>query len=213
MTVPSAHIPPERIRRLNDRPERNGADFVLYWIQIYHRAEQNWALRVAVEAANRLSVPLVVYHGLGCTYPHANDRIHRFIFEGVAELKERFARRGISYHFYLRRQATDPNDLLYRLARRAARGRCAPRPLLAGRVRDRWCLGKHDCPWGERPVFGKVRYTSRAGMETKTDVPGYLDRVNRWCKEADRPDLVVRVPAKPAKATRKQERRNDHGPR
>jgi deoxyribodipyrimidine photo-lyase len=70
-----------------------------------------------------------------------------------------------------------------------------------------WCFGKHDRPWGERPVFGKVRYMSRAGMEMKTDVPGYLDRVNRWCEEAGSPDLVVRVPAKPAKATHKPKRR------
>jgi len=492
MSVASAHIPPERIRRLNDRPERDGAEFVLYWIQVYHRAEQNWALTAAIAAANRLALPLVVYHGLGCTYPHANDRIHRFILEGVTELRERFARRGIVYHFYLRRRATDPNDLLYRLARRAAlvvtddfpaffipaqttrvagkldvamwavdsngivplaaipgeqygaytlrpkirrllaehlrpvpeptpkrdslavaldvpasrvtragidsdiggsdidhgvrpslvykggfqeaRQRlhrfvagalhayatarnqpgdettsrlspylhfgqisvqeiaCAvrdatrapqeqrdvfleelivrrelafnfcrfnphhrtlaalpawaqatlaahagdPRPHVyspeefeAARTHDDlwnaiqtellttglmfgyyrmywgkkiiewsrtaeqaqqtmiflhekyaldgrnantysnilWCFGKHDRPWGERPVFGKVRYMSRAGMETKTDVPGYLDRVNRWCEVAGRPDLVVRIPAKPAKATPKPKRR------
>src|SRR5512146_743043 len=98
-------VAPERIRLLNDRPERPGAEFVLYWIQMYHRAEQNWALTAAIAAANRLAVPLVVYHGLGCTYPHANDRIHRFILEGVTELKERFARRGIMYHFYLRRRS------------------------------------------------------------------------------------------------------------
>jgi len=49
---------------------------------------------------------------------------------------------------------------------------------------------------------------SRAGMETKTDVPGYRDRVNRWSEAAGRPELVVRVPAKPAKTTRKPERRN-----
>jgi deoxyribodipyrimidine photo-lyase len=486
-------VAPERIRRLNDCSERSGAEFVLYWIQMYHRAEQNWALTAAIEAANRLGVPLVVYHGLGCTYPHANDRIHRFILEGVAELKERFARRGILYRFYLRRRASDPNDVLYCLARRAAlivtddfpaffipeqTARVAgkldvalwavdgngivplaaipgeqygaytlrpkirrllpqhfqPVPELApkkdslaialdtpeslvtpttieeqiadsdidhgvrpslvyrgghGEARKRldrfiegalraystarnqpgtettsrlspylhfgqispqevalvvrdatgtpqkdrdafleelivrrelafnfcrfnphhrtlaalpswagatlaahagdprshvyspeefgaarthdglwnaiqtellttglmfgyyrmywgkkiiewsrtaaeaqqtmirlhekyaldgrnantysnilWCFGKHDRPWGERPVFGKVRYMSRAGMETKTDVPGYFDRVNRWCQEAGRSDLVVRVPAKPAKTSRKKERRN-----
>jgi deoxyribodipyrimidine photo-lyase len=460
---------------------------------MYHRAEQNWALTTAVQAANRLGLPLVAYHGLGCTYPHANDRIHRFILEGVAELKERFARRGILYHFYLRRRASDPNDLLYRLSRRAALvvtddfpaffipaqtarvagnldvamwavdgdgivplaaipgeqygaytlrpkirrlltehlrpvpepspgrdslaialdvpaspitpvtleadiassdidhgvrpspvyhggyrearerlGRFVAGPLhrygtarnqpgeettsrlspylhfgqisvqeIALAVRDAtrapqehrdafleelivrrelafnfcrfnphhrtlaalpawarstlaahaddprphlyppeafetarthddlwnaiqaellttglmfgyyrmywgkkiiewsrtveeaqqtmlalhekyaldgrnpntysnilWCFGKHDRPWGERPVFGKVRYMSRAGMETKTDVPGYLDRVNRWCVEAGRPDLRVQAPVKPAKTTRKPERRN-----
>ena len=113
-------VPPARITRLNDRPERSGTDFVLYWIQMYHRAEQNWALTAAIEAANRLGLSLIAYHGLGYTYPHANDRIHRFILEGVAELGERFAHRGIRYHFYLRQRAEDPNDVLYRLARRAA---------------------------------------------------------------------------------------------
>lgn len=120
MSFANTQVPPERTRRLNERAERAGADFVLYWLQVYHRALQNWALTAAIEAANRLELPLVVYHGLGCTYPHANDRIHRFILEGVADLPERFARRGIRYHFYLRQRASDPNDLLYRLARRAA---------------------------------------------------------------------------------------------
>ncbi len=120
MTGARIRIPPERVRPLNERAERAGADFVLYWLQAYHRAEQNWALAAAIEAANRLDLPLVVYHGLGCTYPHANDRIHRFILEGVVDLPERFARRGIRYHFYLRQQPTDPNDLVYRLAQRAA---------------------------------------------------------------------------------------------
>ena len=116
----AAVVPAERITRLNGRPERSGADFVLYWIQMYHRAGQNWALTAAIQAANRLGVPLVAYHGLGYTYPHANDRIHRFILEGVAELAERFVARGIRYHFYLRRRATDPNDVVYRLAGRAS---------------------------------------------------------------------------------------------
>jgi len=75
-------IPPERIRRLNDRPERSRADYVLYWVQMYQRAEQNWALTAAIEEANRLALPLVVYQGLGHTYPQANDRLHRFILEG-----------------------------------------------------------------------------------------------------------------------------------
>ncbi len=120
MDAKSGTTPAERMRLLNDQPERSGADFVLYWIQMYHRAEQNWALTAAIEAANRLHLPLVAYQGLGHTYPHANDRIHRFILEGVVELPERFARRGIQYHFYLRQHPEDPNDLFYRLAHRAA---------------------------------------------------------------------------------------------
>lgn len=108
-------VPPARIKRLNDRLERPGADFVLYWIQMYHRAEQNWALTAGIEAANRLG--LVVHQELGHAFPLANDRIHRFILEGVAELAKRFARRGIRYHFALRQRDADPVDLLDRLAR------------------------------------------------------------------------------------------------
>jgi len=61
-----------------------------------------------------------------------------------------------------------------------------------------WCFGKHDRPWAERPVFGMVRYMSRAGMDAKTDTAGYLDRVKGWCIEAGRPDLAVKAPTKRA---------------
>jgi deoxyribodipyrimidine photo-lyase len=76
-----------------------------------------------------------------------------------------------------------------------------------------WCFGKHDRPWGERPVFGKVRYMSLGGMETKTDAAGYVDRVNHWCLEAGRPDLCVQAPVTPARRTRTAERGNSHGQR
>jgi deoxyribodipyrimidine photo-lyase len=37
-----------------------------------------------------------------------------------------------------------------------------------------WCFGLHDRPWGERPVFGMVRFMSRGGMDRKTDVKTYI---------------------------------------
>ncbi len=39
-----------------------------------------------------------------------------------------------------------------------------------------WCFGKHDRPWGERPVFGKVRYMNAAGLRRKFDMGPYLLR-------------------------------------
>jgi deoxyribodipyrimidine photo-lyase len=36
-----------------------------------------------------------------------------------------------------------------------------------------WCFGKHDRPWRERPVFGKVRYMSARGLERKFDMDAY----------------------------------------
>ncbi len=43
-----------------------------------------------------------------------------------------------------------------------------------------WCIGGvHDRAWGERPVFGKVRYMSAGGARRKFDVAAYLEKVER----------------------------------
>ncbi len=39
-----------------------------------------------------------------------------------------------------------------------------------------WCFGKHDRPWGERPVFGKVRYMNYAGLKRKFRPEGYIQK-------------------------------------
>ncbi|MFZ1947920.1 MAG: deoxyribodipyrimidine photo-lyase [bacterium] len=40
-----------------------------------------------------------------------------------------------------------------------------------------WCFGKHDRPWGERPIFGSVRYMTDGGLRRKFDIEGYVRRV------------------------------------
>ncbi|MBP7053207.1 MAG: deoxyribodipyrimidine photo-lyase [Phycisphaerae bacterium] len=42
-----------------------------------------------------------------------------------------------------------------------------------------WCFGKHDRPWGERPVFGMVRYMNAAGLRRKFDADAYVRRIER----------------------------------
>ncbi|HEU0123295.1 MAG TPA: deoxyribodipyrimidine photo-lyase [Bryobacteraceae bacterium] len=41
-----------------------------------------------------------------------------------------------------------------------------------------WCFGLHDRPWGERPVFGTIRYMGYDGMKRKTDVPSYIREID-----------------------------------
>lgn len=41
-----------------------------------------------------------------------------------------------------------------------------------------WCFGLHDRPWPERPVFGKVRSMTAAGLARKFDVGAYIRRVD-----------------------------------
>jgi deoxyribodipyrimidine photo-lyase len=40
-----------------------------------------------------------------------------------------------------------------------------------------WCFGLHDRAWGERAVFGKIRYMSFEGMKRKTDWEGYVREI------------------------------------
>jgi deoxyribodipyrimidine photo-lyase len=40
-----------------------------------------------------------------------------------------------------------------------------------------WCFGKHDRPWGERVIFGKVRYMNDKGLKRKFDADQYVKMV------------------------------------
>ena len=56
---------------------------VVYWMQRAQRALDNPALDVAVEAANILGKPAVVYFAPVPFYPQANLRHYRFLGEGI----------------------------------------------------------------------------------------------------------------------------------
>lgn len=48
----------------------------------------------------------------------------------------------------------------------------------SGYVGVAWSIGAvHDRAWGEREIFGKVRYMSYKGAKSKFDVASYIDRV------------------------------------
>jgi deoxyribodipyrimidine photo-lyase len=110
----------ERVRVLNNAPVRPGARYVLYWSQMNRRVSHNQALAYAIQCANELGLPLLVYEGLTCSYPYANDRIHTFMLENVPEFAEAVRKLGAGYCFYPRRKRSDPNDVVYRLAGEAA---------------------------------------------------------------------------------------------
>jgi deoxyribodipyrimidine photo-lyase len=40
-----------------------------------------------------------------------------------------------------------------------------------------WCFGKHDRPWPERLVFGKVRYMNANGLKRKFHIDDYVKNV------------------------------------
>jgi len=42
-----------------------------------------------------------------------------------------------------------------------------------------WCFGKHDRPWKERTVFGKIRYMNDKGLERKFSMSTYVENIHR----------------------------------
>jgi deoxyribodipyrimidine photo-lyase len=42
-----------------------------------------------------------------------------------------------------------------------------------------WCFGKHDRPWFERPIFGKIRYMNANGLKRKFNAEAYVDKIKK----------------------------------
>ncbi|NHJ46264.1 MAG: deoxyribodipyrimidine photolyase [Asgard group archaeon] len=42
-----------------------------------------------------------------------------------------------------------------------------------------WCFGKHDRPWKERPIFGKVRYMNAKGLKRKFEADKYVKKIEQ----------------------------------
>src|SRR5215469_8916422 len=74
---------------------------VVYWMQRAQRALDNPALDVAVEAANALRQPVVIFFAPVPFYPNANLRHYAFLADGIPDIAKRAHERGIG--FVLRR--------------------------------------------------------------------------------------------------------------
>jgi deoxyribodipyrimidine photo-lyase len=80
--------------RRSGAPDPSGR-CVVYWMQRSQRALDNPALDVAVEAANALRQPVVVFFAPVPFYPNANLRHYAFLAQGIPEIAERARQRGI----------------------------------------------------------------------------------------------------------------------
>jgi deoxyribodipyrimidine photo-lyase len=86
---------------------------------VFRRADDNAALAYAVERANELGVPCLVYEALRPDYPFASDRIHRFVLEGARDTAARLAARGIAHVMFLPRTPDEARGVAAKLAARA----------------------------------------------------------------------------------------------
>ncbi len=109
----------EELLALSDDPRvtvrRDGAAgsdgrCVVYWMQRAQRGVDNHAVDIAVEVANLLGLPLVVYFAGISNFPHANLRHYVFLNQGLRDVEEDLARRNIA--FVMRRAPHDSHEKL-----------------------------------------------------------------------------------------------------
>jgi len=100
-----------RVNPLNGNAVRAEGDFVLVWLHHAVRDHDNPALDAAIELANRIGKPALVYQGLGGAHRFNSDRHHVFILEGARDVARGLARRGLSYAFWLPEDPDTPSPL------------------------------------------------------------------------------------------------------
>jgi deoxyribodipyrimidine photo-lyase len=108
-----------RVRTANERPIRSEGSYVLYWMIAARRAAWNFALDRAVDHAQSLRKPLVVFEALDVDYPWASDRLHCFVLQGMHDNLQAFARSPVTYLPYVEPQPQHGRGLLEALARSA----------------------------------------------------------------------------------------------
>jgi deoxyribodipyrimidine photo-lyase len=97
-----------------------GRDFVLYWCTLQHRAARNHALHAAVALGDHLGLPVVCFQALRPNYPHASDRIHAAILDGLPGVGAELEALGIPHWLELPRNRAAHRPRIAELGARAA---------------------------------------------------------------------------------------------
>ena len=113
-------VPLSRIRALNALTSQPDRAYVLYWMTASRRLTGNYALARAAELAREFSRPLVVFEALRAGYPHASDRLHAFVIDGMAEHARVLRQTAVAYYPYVEPAHGDGRGLLDALAGHAA---------------------------------------------------------------------------------------------
>lgn len=84
---------------------------VVYWMQRAQRGLDNHALDKAVELGNALGLPVVAYFAGIKNFPHANLRHYVFLNQGLPDIAEDCAERGIG--FVMRRAPNEDHERFF----------------------------------------------------------------------------------------------------
>jgi len=120
MSLPfHSSLPELRLKVANQADPDPARDFVLYWMTSQRRPTYNFGLQRAVEWAQQLGRPLLIFEALRYDYPWACPRFHGFVIQGMQAHRDYFATRPVSYFPYVEPSLGHAQGLLEGLADRA----------------------------------------------------------------------------------------------
>jgi deoxyribodipyrimidine photo-lyase len=99
-----------RVKVRRDGAAKADGKCVVYWMQRAQRGVDNHAVNLAVEVANLLGLPLVVYFAGISNFPSANLRHYVFLQQGLPDIEEDLAKRNIA--FVMRRAPHESHEKL-----------------------------------------------------------------------------------------------------
>ena len=97
--------------RRDGAPKADGA-CVVYWMQRAQRGLNNAAVDCAVNVANELGLPLLVYFSAISNFPNANLRHYVFLNQGLPDIEVDLAERNISFIVPPKRDALPPAGII-----------------------------------------------------------------------------------------------------
>lgn len=112
-------VPKIRVQDLNQAAVRADGEYVLYWMVAQRRVTWNFSLQHAIDCAEYLQKPLVIFEALRSGYEWASDRMHRFVIQGMADNAERLKTQPVTYLPYLEPASNAGKGLLEELAANA----------------------------------------------------------------------------------------------
>src|SRR6476620_11152554 len=86
-----------RVTIRNHCDPKSAGGCIVYWMQRTQRSSDNAALNVAIEIANELQKPAVVFFRLRADAHHANHRHYHFMLAGLREIAEGLLRRHVGF--------------------------------------------------------------------------------------------------------------------
>lgn len=100
-----------RIEKINEAELKDGK-FVAYWMQSSQRLEYNQALGYAVEKANQLKQPLLIFFLIDSSFPEAEYGHFKFMFEGLKEIQQKLEEKDINFSVFEYKDPSNFNEIL-----------------------------------------------------------------------------------------------------